>query len=482
MVMVVKNPSLIVPVKDEAIEMSFPNDLHDFILRGIVQQLYINFRLTNGSMNQFSRKELRDRCNTFFQFNVEHLDFTRMTFFDRLSGLDVALLSTPSALCAQTMVSEIESLFPFVTRVALFHEKSLLFSELNMDDTHALYVLLFGSMLLPAEQRRFGQLLSKEDGAAEAESKQSSAPSPLHPLLQSSTSAEAKQNSQNSMPPAYSSTSIAKSSRASTKSDGPAITANPYLLHPFLCSSAETLGFVPEPVKFKVKTESEIVDATPLSSFPLVYLDNGSEPHRLLIFKHSNISYLLFIPQPSSSSSPATSSTSQPSQPSPSPSSQLFFPSSVLSEMDRSLSALSKSSVPFFSSSAKRSPSSSDKHHSQKAEERRQKLVRHVFINHVDLLIRSNIADELSSSDEDSKIFLQRDILHLVCEIHKTLNVASPPARDVLLRTSSGHWITGRKLCEREVIGVFPPATVSGFIDANDKLTELFRALQRAYL
>jgi hypothetical protein len=42
---VVKNPFMTVPVKAEHLELSFPNDLHDFVLRGIVQQLYINFRV-----------------------------------------------------------------------------------------------------------------------------------------------------------------------------------------------------------------------------------------------------------------------------------------------------------------------------------------------------------------------------------------------------------------------------------------------------
>jgi hypothetical protein len=52
MVMVVKNPSMIYEAKGEKMEMSFPNDLQDFILRGIVEQLYVNFVIRNGCMTQ----------------------------------------------------------------------------------------------------------------------------------------------------------------------------------------------------------------------------------------------------------------------------------------------------------------------------------------------------------------------------------------------------------------------------------------------
>ena len=62
-------------IKQEVIDMSFPDDLHDFVLRGIVQQLYTNFRVLHShylilSQCCFSRFQT-DQCHNIHVMNLE---------------------------------------------------------------------------------------------------------------------------------------------------------------------------------------------------------------------------------------------------------------------------------------------------------------------------------------------------------------------------------------------------------------------------
>lgn len=144
--MIVKNPCIHQKVKEEVIEMPLTNSLHDFILRGFLKQVYTNFKMCNGFFSKYNRTELRERLNAFIPLFLQNLDFFKLALFDSLSGMDIAMISTPAALFVQSVIAQLQSDYAFISHVVIFNKKALVYSELNVEDTHALWVQLFGSL------------------------------------------------------------------------------------------------------------------------------------------------------------------------------------------------------------------------------------------------------------------------------------------------------------------------------------------------
>jgi hypothetical protein len=81
-----------------------------------------------------------------------------LTLFDCLSGTNLSFISTPAALFVQTLISQIQCSYPFVSYCTIFYNGALVYSQLGMEDTHALWVQLYG-VLFP---QNVSKMLSNE--------------------------------------------------------------------------------------------------------------------------------------------------------------------------------------------------------------------------------------------------------------------------------------------------------------------------------
>ncbi|KAA6402793.1 MAG: hypothetical protein EZS28_001683 [Streblomastix strix] len=117
------------------------------------EEQFMLVMILHGELTSRTNDNLRVTLQSFFNHSLSTLDFRSLTCFDHLCGMDVSILSTSSALCAATVTSQIESLLPFVSRIVIFFKQQLVYSELGMNDTFALWVMLFGKMMRKEERK-----------------------------------------------------------------------------------------------------------------------------------------------------------------------------------------------------------------------------------------------------------------------------------------------------------------------------------------